>query len=156
MSAFDTARKVLAGLARLTTFPSAASGGDVTSAMVDKYGRLIGAAEAPMDNWVNGHSGKVENTTATQVIAAPGAGIKIYVRTIMVTNSDASVGTLVTIQDDSGSPVKLWEGYAASGGGGFVVTLDPPVPATANQDVDVVCGTTSAEVYCSISGFKAP
>ena len=146
---------LVAGRAMLTV-PTAVADGDVTYLGMDKHQRGVFVHNAPPDKWLSGHSGQIADTATTQVIAAQGAGVKIYITDIMVTNGDAAVGTLVTIQDDAGSPVKLWEGYASKLGGGWAMHFETPLAATANQDVDAVCGTTSAEVYVSISGFAAP
>jgi hypothetical protein len=101
-------------------------------------------------------SAKIEDTTAANVIAADsGAGVSYYVTDIMVTNGDATVGTLVTIQDSNGTPLVLWQGYAAAVGGGWSKTFATPVKATANCHIHVICGTTNAEVYACVSGFLA-
>lgn len=115
----------------------------------------IGAVEvAPNANVVYGTSGAITGTTSTQVIASQGASTKIYVTSLLVTNSHATVGTLVTIQDDAASPVVLFAGYAASAGGGFSITFPTPIPTTANQKLMAVCGTTGTNVYVSAAGFK--
>jgi len=115
----------------------------------------IGAVEiAPNANEVHGTSGAITDTTSTQVIAAQGAGQRIYVTSLLVTNSHATVGTLVTIQDDAGSPVVLFAGYAAPAGGGFSLTFPTPLSTTANQKLMAICGTTGANVYVSANGFK--
>ena len=115
---------------------------------------FVSSLVAPNANEVRGQSGAVTGTTSTQIIAAQGAGQKIYLTTIIVTNSHATVGTLVTIQDDAGSPIVLCSGYAAALGGGFVATFPTPPSTTANQKLMVICGTTGANVYASAVGFK--
>lgn len=105
-------------------------------------------------NTLKGSTAKIEDTTATEIIAAQGESVKIYLTTIIVTNSDATVGTLVKIQDDADTPVVLCQGYAAPAGGGFVATFPVPPSTTANKALDAVCGTTSAEVYVTAVGYK--
>lgn len=105
-------------------------------------------------NTVMGNTAKIEGTDATAIIAAQGAGVKIYLTTIIVTNSDPTVGTLVTIQDGADTPVVLCQGYAAPAGGGFVATFPVPPSTTANKALNAKCATTSAEVYVSAVGFK--
>jgi hypothetical protein len=145
------------GAQAVSALPAVVDANDAASLITDLVKRLIVLPYANPQNTAVGHSGKIEDTSATNVIATDsGAGLKWYVTTIMVTNSDAAVGTLVTIQDDEGSPTKIWEGYAAAGGGGWVVKLDPPVPTAADAHIHALCGTTSAEVYVSVSAFKAP
>lgn len=105
-------------------------------------------------NTVMGSTAKIEGTNATAIIAAQGVDTKIYLTTVIVTNSDASVGTLVTIQDGADTPVVLCQGYAAPAGGGFVATFPVPPATTANKALNAICGTTSAEVYVSAVGYK--
>jgi hypothetical protein len=104
---------------------------------------------------VTGHTAAIADTNATAVIAAQGAGVKIYLTSLVVTNSDATVGTLVTIQDGADTPIVLCKGYAAPAGGGFAITFPTPPSTTANKALNAICGTTSAEVYVSAVGFTA-
>lgn len=105
-------------------------------------------------NIVQGCTAKIEDTNSTSIIAADGA-LRIYLTSIIVTNSDATVGTLVTIQDDNVTPVKLCHGYCAPAGGGFALTFPVPPRTTAAKALCAICGTTSAEVYVSAVGFLA-
>jgi hypothetical protein len=103
---------------------------------------------------VMGSTAKIEDTNATAIIAAQGEGVKIYLTTVIVTNSDATVGTLVKIQDGADTPVVLCQGYAAPAGGGFVATFPVPPATTANKALNAICVTTSAEVYVTAVGYK--
>lgn len=95
------------------------------------------------------------DTTITDLLVAPGAGTRLYLTSILVTNSHASQGTLVTIRDDtSGGTNILCEGYAAGAGGGFALALNHPIEANENQKVQVYCGTTGANVIVSVRGYK--
>jgi hypothetical protein len=148
---------VLVGGMASTALPAAVANADVAHLITDVYGRLLTAPYASPENWASGRSAKIEDTNAANVLETDsGADLKWYVCTIMVTNSDATVGTLVTIQDDAGSPTVIWQGYAAPAGGGFVVNLNPPIPTAADAHIHAICGTTSAEVYACVSAFKAP
>ncbi len=167
MSIFETAIKRIHGLAAHdaavsgnpvaigaragTALPSAVGNGDASWVLVDKYGRVVQATSAPVDKWISGVTGAITDTSAHTVIAAQGAGTKIYVTDILVTNASEDTGTLVTIQDSASNV--LWRGYAAAGGGGFAVRLATPVAAGDNAAVQVICGTTAASVYVSLSGF---
>ena len=149
---------VMVGGKAVTATPTAVDAADAVVATHDEHGRNVNVACAPKTDWQHGNSGKIENTTATQVLAAAGEGLKWYVKTIMVTNTDASVGTTVTIQDDAGSPVNIWGPQgAAPNYGGFTVNFDGAgIPTTANRKVMAACGTTSAEVYVDVYAYKAP
>jgi hypothetical protein len=102
----------------------------------------------------SGYTGAITGVAATDVIAAPGAGLFTYVTQILVTNSHATVGTLVTIQTEDGTG--LYAGYAAPAGGGFSVTFTVPIKMpVANKKLQAICGTTGANVYVSASGYIA-
>jgi hypothetical protein len=93
------------------------------------------------------------NTSASDVIAAAGAGVRIAVTSILVTNASATVGTKVSIRD--GTTVKI-TGYAAPGGGGFVLNAGgaPLFITTANTAVTAICGTTSSDTEVFVSGYR--
>ncbi|MFK5173567.1 hypothetical protein ACI3QN_13720, partial [Propionibacterium freudenreichii] len=75
------------------------------------------------------------------VIAAQGAGIKIVVTSVLVTNAHATVGTKVSIRD--GTTVRQ-VGFAAALGGGFFLHAGgrPLFITAANAAVTAICGTT--------------
>lgn len=103
---------------------------------------------------VSGYTAAITGVVATDVIIAPGAGLFTYVTQILVTNSHATVGTLVTIQTEDGTG--LYAGYAAPAGGGFSVSFTVPIKMpVANKKLQAICGTTGANVYVSASGYIA-
>lgn len=104
-------------------------------------------------NFVSGAAAVITDNTAHDVIAAPGSGNIIYITSILVTNSHATTGTLVTIQDDANTVI--WQGYAASAGGGFSFNSNTPIKMpVANKKLQAICGTSGASVYVCISGYK--
>ena len=103
---------------------------------------------------VSGYTAPITDLIARDVIVAPGAGLFTYVTQVLVTNSHATVGTLVTIQTEDGTG--LYAGYAAPAGGGFSVSFTVPIKMpVANKKLQAICGTTGANVYVSASGYKA-
>jgi len=101
---------------------------------------------------VSGYTAAITDLTATDVIAAPGVGLFTYVTQVLVTNSHATVGTLVTIQTEDGTG--LYAGYAGPAGGGFSVSFTVPIKMpVANKKLQAICGTTGANVYVSASGY---
>jgi hypothetical protein len=85
------------------------------------------------------------------VIAAQGAGVKIKLKSLLVTNGSEDTGTFVNITDGSGGTV-LFSGYAVYGGG-FSITFPTPLEFTANTAVYAVCVTTGAAVRVSAVGY---
>lgn len=95
----------------------------------------------------------ITDNTAHDIFAAGGVGVFHYLTDLLITNSHATVGTLVTIQDDANT--LIWQGYAAAAGGGFVCSLKTAVKAPAsNKKLQVICGTSGASVYANASGYK--
>ena len=102
----------------------------------------------------SGYTAAITGVAATDVIIAPGAGLFTYVTQVLVTNSHATVGTLVTIQTEDGTG--LYAGYAGPAGGGFSVSFTVPIKMpVANKKLQAICTTTGANVYVSASGYKA-
>jgi hypothetical protein len=103
---------------------------------------------------VSGLTTPITDLIARDVIVAPGAGLFTYVTQVLVTNSHATVGTLVTIQTEDGTG--LYAGYAGPAGGGFSVSFTVPIKMpVANKKLQAICGTTGANVYVSASGYIA-
>ena len=102
-------------------------------------------------SYVSGFTSDITGTSDTAVIAAQGAGVRIYVTHILVTNSHASTGTFVNIKNGS---TTIYTGYAAAGGGGFSATLPVPLRLSANTALNAACATTASNVRVSASGFK--
>jgi hypothetical protein len=123
--------------------------------VVVKSGSVLAALALPA-NIVSGNSAKIEDTNAANVITTDsGVGIRYYVTDVIVTNGDATVGTLVTIQDDEGSPTVICQGFAAALGGGFSHHFACPVPTATDAHIHAICGTTAAEVYVTVVAYKA-
>ena len=102
----------------------------------------------------SGYTAAITGVAATDVIIAPGVGLFTYVTQILVTNSHATVGTLVTIQTEDGTG--LYAGYAGPAGGGFSVSFTVPIKMpVANKKLQAICTTTGANVYVSASGYIA-
>ena len=149
---------VPAGVKALSALPAVVDTGDVSYATADLLGRVVTVPHCTSGDVTICNPAVVTDNAAHDVTAnASGAGLKYYLAWVIVTNSDATVGTLVTLQDDNGTPVKLCQGYAAAAGGGFCLSFPVAPPCTgANQKLQVICGTTSSETYVSCGVYKAP
>jgi hypothetical protein len=142
----------VAGRGRTSDYTAVAND-DTTDFITDLNGKQIVLPYAIPENSIDGTTAAITGTTDTAVIAASGAGIRNYITHILVTNSHATVGTVVEIKD--GSTVK-YRGYAAPAGGGFSVPLPVPLRLTANTALNAANVTTGSNTYVSASGFKAP
>lgn len=90
------------------------------------------------------------DTADTAIKAAAGASVRNYITSLTVTNSHATVGTVVEVKD--GSTV-IHRGYAAPAGGGYAVQFPTPLKGTANTAVNVANITTGSNTYVSMSGY---
>lgn len=142
---------VLLGAKAVSSEPAAVANADVAMLLTDLVGKLITLPYANPENFVKGATAVITDTTRTAVIAAQGAGVKLYITQILVTNSDATVGTVVNIEDDT---TTIYSGYAAAAGGGFSCTFPVPLVITANKALNASCVTTSSETRVSASGYK--
>ncbi len=123
----------------------------VDNAGTEVIGDTVGLYADPSLS-VSGASALITDTSDTAVIAAQGAGVRTYVTTIVVANSDATVGTLVAIKD--GTTIKMYV-PAAPAYGGAIITLPKPLRGSANTAWNAACLTTSAEVRVSMVGFTS-
>jgi hypothetical protein len=128
-----------------------ATGGVIATEEVDGAQVQIVKLYTDHANFLSGTTAAITDTTRTALIAAQAAGVKSYLTQILVTNSSATVGTFVKIED--GTTTK-YQGYAAPLGGGFSITLPVPLVGTAATAWNVSCVTTGANVIANASGFK--
>lgn len=103
-------------------------------------------------NIVSGCTAAITGTSNTEVIAAQGTGNRIYITSLTITNSHATVGTVVEIKDNT--TVKH-RSYAAPAGGGLTVTFPTPIRCSDNTAVNAANVTTGSNTYVSASGYFA-
>lgn len=149
--AATTGAPVLVGGEARTTDGTPVASGDAARLTIDTLGKAVVLQGATHDLQANG-TANFTNTTAADIIAAAGAGVRIAVTSILVTNAHATVSTKVTIRD--GTTAKI-VGYALAAGGGFTLSAGgrPLFITTANTAATAICGTTGADVDVSISGY---
>lgn len=149
--AATTGNPVLIGGEARTTDGTPVASGDAARITLDTLGKVVTLQGATHDRQANGTANYTTNSAA-DVIAAAGAGVRIAVTSILVTNAHATVSTKVTIRD--GTTAKI-VGYALAAGGGFTLAAGgrPLFISTANTAVTAICGTTGADVDVSISGY---
>lgn len=88
--------------------------------------------------------------------AAAGSGIRIYVTSVQVVNSHATVSTEILINDGAAGTT-LHRGWAQAVGGGYACKFDPPLRGTANTLLEIKEGTATATtgVYVNLQGYVA-
>lgn len=152
----DSGNPVKVGAKATNVEPTAVSAsGDRANLISDLVGKLIVLPYANPENFVSGAiTTAMTSTTTTSLIAAPAAGLRNYITQITVSNSHATVGTDIIIQDGSGGTT-LYTIPAAAVYGGAVLTFPTPLrqPTTATA---IFCAnvTTGASTKVSASGYK--
>lgn len=123
--------------------------------VTDLVGKLIVLPYANPENFVSGAiTSAMTGTTSTSLIAAPASGLRNYITQITVSNSHATVGTDVIIQDGNGGTTLYTIPAAAAYGGAVIVFPTPlkqPTTATAIYCANV---TTGSSIKVSASGYK--
>jgi hypothetical protein len=132
---------------------------DLPKALEDKFVQKgdqkmnfpAGSGVAPA-NILNGVTSAITTTVDTTVIPAQGAGVFIYVTNILVTNSHATVSTVVEIKNDG---TTIHRGYAVAAGGGFALSFQVPLRLNGNAALVAANITTGSSTYVSAAGFRA-
>jgi hypothetical protein len=137
-----------------TTIPMLAWDSSGTGAGPWSYGHMLANPDATPGNFVSGCiSSAMTGTSSTSLLAPPVAGLRNYITQITVSNSHATIGTDVLIQDGSGGTTLMVIPAAAAYGGAaitFPVPLRQPTAATAIYVANV---TTGASIKISCSGY---
>ena len=142
----------IAGRAMTADYTSVASG-DTADILCDTKGKIINLPFALHENHWQYAGAAITDTADDVVKASAGAGLRNYITSLTVTNSHATVGTVVEVKD--GSTV-IHRGYAAPAGGGYAVTFPTPLKGTAATAINVANITTGSNTYVSMSGYTAP
>jgi hypothetical protein len=118
--------------------------------------RVVTGSDVAVANLVNGAiTTAMTGTTTTSLLAAPGASLHNMITQVTVSNSHATVGTDIVLQDGSGGTA-FYTIPAAANYGGATITFNPPLrQPTANTAMFVANVTTGASTKASANGFKA-
>lgn len=151
----DSGNPVKIGARARSSEIAAVSNNDRSDLLTDLVGKLIVLPYANPENFVSGTiTSAMTGTTSTSLIAAPASGLRNYITQITVSNSHATVGTDIIIQDGSGGTT-LYVIPAAAVYGGAVLTFPTPLrqPTTATA---IYCAnvTTGSSTKVSASGYK--
>ena len=103
-------------------------------------------------NVISGVGSSIQNTTAVSVLTAPGAGLRNYITSILITNASSTIGSVVHIT--SSGDIK-WRGWAAAQGGA-APTMPTPLRMGTNEPTFVTLVTSGPNIDVTLVGFKAP
>lgn len=153
--AADTGGPVKVGGRAVNAEPAAVANNDRANFLTDLVGKLLVLPYSNPENFVSGAiTSAMTGTTSTSLVAAPGAGLRNYITTIVVSNAHASVGTDIVIQDGSGGTA-LMTIPAAAVYGGAVINLPVPIrQPTTNTAIFCANVTTGASTKVSAVGYK--
>ena len=132
---------VLSGGESRTTNPTAVGDGDAVRLMADSLGKLIVQLGAPTALQLNGKS-TMTDTSADDIIGAQGAGVKVAVMGVLVTNG--SVDTPADVNIRAATTAKI-TGHCAINGGGFALSGGgfPLFITGANEAVTAISSATA-------------
>lgn len=144
-----------AGEARSTERAAVASA-DVCRLVTDLVGKLITLPYANPENFLSGKTAAMVGTGDTAVIAAQGASVRIYVTTLVITNSHATVGTEVVIKDGATELLRVYVPAlnGTAGPNSIAVTLPVPLRLTANTALNAANVTTGSNTYVAAVGYR--
>lgn len=97
-------------------------------------------------------SSDITNTTASELLAAGSGGTRHYIESWAVSNSHASVGTVVELLN--GSTV-VAHCPAGPNFGGCTRTFKTPIRGGSNTAINCRAVTSGAAVRCSVTGFDS-
>lgn len=117
----------------------------------------VAAAPVPAPWMANSLGLALATTTAVQLAPAPGTGLSNFIDSLQLTNTSASVSTVVTLLD--GATI-IWTGYLpatvatlnALQAMPLLIVFQNPIKCSANAALSMKLGTTGAAVYWSAQG----
>lgn len=143
------ANPILLGAKAINTEPTAVANGDRTQLCADLSGRLITAPFSCPELQLYGTGSKTD-TTDLEVIAAQGAGLRIFVTSITIANSSASTTTLVAIKDGSTTIHRV----VVAGASTVHITFPMPFRLSANSALNIASGSSVTTLYMSATGYQ--
>ena len=137
-------RLLLIGVGMMIALPTFAQGtGPATSGRAGNV--VFGCASAT-------------GTSATAVLAAPAAGLRIYITSISLANSGATASTVTIQTDTAGSPATVWGPLmnpAGSGNNPVINSFAPPRGSVAKNIGFTASNSSTTQTVC-IAGYTGP
>lgn len=109
----------------------------------------------PGQEWTYTSPAAIADTAADEIKAAV-SGKRNYLCALQISNTDATVGTLVQVLSAS---TVLWQFYlapqvaATNGQNGVPIVFPVPLRSATGEALNVLCVTNSAEVYVNAQGY---
>jgi hypothetical protein len=128
--------------------------GDLVHLMATMIGALVNKPfSIPEADWSYAPAGAIANTTDVVIAAAAGAGIRRYVTSIQVINTNA-VATEFVIKDGSTVIWRIW--LPANMTTPWDIDFPTPLRSSANAALNAAAITSGASIYLDAQGYTAP
>ena len=124
---------------------------DRTDLLAGVDGVLIVREHCNLEDIVNGVA-SITDGSSTSVIAAQGAGVKVYLTSVTISNSSTTDVT-VDLRDGTAGTVK-WT-FPVPQTGGVTHTFNPPLPFSANTIIAADPSASASTVTVSLNGFRS-
>lgn len=124
---------------------------DRTNFITDVYGRLF--VETGHPNFWNDVTNFGAAQTNTALVAAPGAGLSLYITDIIFSCDTA--GNMKLVEDTAGTPVDKLEVMYFAANGGCAISLRTPIKITANKDLGITT-VNAGNHSINVCGYIAP
>lgn len=124
---------------------------DRANFITDLYGRQLVDTTHP--NFWSAIHAFTEATTAHEIVAAPGAGLSLYLTDVILSNG-AVAGNMKIIEDTAAAADKIGVLYFAINGGA-VINFKTPIKFTANKNLGLTSVTCTTHTI-TVSGYTAP
>jgi hypothetical protein len=145
----DSGNPVKVGARATNVNLAAVANNDRSDLVADLTGKLVTSPYSVPEVTLDG-TASATNTSDTAVIAAQGAGVRIYVTTLVLANSSS---TNITVTIKSATTAKMVVPVPANGG--VVVPLPKPLRLAANEALNFAASSGVTTAYCSAVGYAA-
>ena len=151
--AADSGNPVKIGASAETAEPTAVAGNDRANAISDIVGKLVVRPHCLPGDTLDGNASATD-TSDTAVIAAQGAGTRIYVTSIIVSNESAT-DTAVLVKSAATTKLRIPAPATSDSGGGAILNLNPPLRLGDNEALNFASAASVTTMYVSAVGYKS-
>ncbi len=138
------------GIAR-SSDQTAVANADRVNFFADLTGKQVVAPYCLPNLILSGKTAAITGTSDTEIIAAQGSGIRIYVTSMTFTNSHATVGTEIVVKD---ATTEIFRVYMKALEPSINVIFPTPLRLTANQALNAANITNSSNTFVSAHGYS--
>lgn len=146
--AADSGAPIKVGGRARTSAITAVANDDRVDFLTDALAKLIVRPHCIPEVQLSGVN-SATTTGNTSVIAAQGAGTRLYITSVAVANSSAGTNSIIEIK----SATTVVYRTACPAGGGSNLTFDPPLRCGDNEALQMAALTAATTIYFSANGY---